>query len=151
VTGLTSDQTGTLAIINALFTNETYAPVLLERKAKRLQKETGNTELYAKGQRQLPFPELIKRSFTRPLRMLLFCPLITGLSWYIAFVYGVTYLLFSTFSRVFQEQYHYSSANLGLPYLGLAVGVLISLLIAGFVSDKTYMYLTNKHGEEKPE
>lgn len=145
------EQTGTLGIINAVFTSETYAPVLLERKAKRLQKETGNTALYAKGQRQLPFPALIRRSFSRPLRMLLFCPLITGLSCYIAFVYGVTYLLFSTFSRVFEEQYHYSPANLGLAYLGMAVGTFISLVIAGFVSDKTYVHLTKKHGEEKPE
>ncbi|KAB5539437.1 major facilitator superfamily domain-containing protein [Coniochaeta sp. 2T2.1] len=143
--------TGTLGIINAIFTKETYAPVLLERKAKRLQKETGNTALYVKGQRQLPFPELMKRSFSRPIRMLLFCPLITGLSCYIAFIYGVCYLLFSTFSRVFEQQYHYKPANLGLAYLGLAVGTFISLLIAGFVSDKTYTFLTKKHGEEKPE
>ncbi|KAL1859675.1 hypothetical protein VTK73DRAFT_7512 [Phialemonium thermophilum] len=143
--------TGTLGIINAVFTKETYTPVLLERKARKLQKETGNTALYAKGQRQLPFPALMRRSFSRPIRMLLFCPLITGLSCYIAFVYGVSYLLFSTFSRVFEEQYRFSPANLGLAYLGLAVGSFISLLIAGFVSDKTYMYLTKKHGEAKPE
>ncbi|CAJ2510891.1 Uu.00g065160.m01.CDS01 [Anthostomella pinea] len=142
--------TGTLGVINAIFTRETYAPVILERKAKRLQKEIGNKALYAKGQRQLPFADLMRRNFSRPIRMLLFCPLITGLSLYIAFVYGVTYLLFSTFSFMFEGQYHYSRANLGLAYLGLAVGMFISLTIAGLVSDKTYVHLTQKHGEEKP-
>jgi hypothetical protein len=83
--------------------------------------------------------------------MLLFCPLITGLSLYIAAVYGFTYLLFSTFSVVFEEQYHYSGGNLGLAYLGLAGGMLLSLSIASVVSDRTYVHLTKKNGEEKPE
>ena len=83
--------------------------------------------------------------------MLFLCPLITGLSLYIAVVYGFAYLLLSTFSVVFEEQYHYSGGSLGVAYLGLAGGMLLSLSLASVVSDRTFVRLSKKHGEEKPE
>ena len=144
-------ETGTLGTICAAVYRETYAPVLLELKAKTLRKETGNSALYAKSQRQLPLGVMLKRAIIRPPKLLFLCPLITGLSLYIAAVYGFTYLLFSTFSVVFEEQYHYSGGRLGLAYLGLAGGMILSLGLASIVSDRTFMRLTKKHGEEKPE
>lgn len=83
--------------------------------------------------------------------MLWLCSVITGLSLYIAAVYSFTYLLFSTFSVVFGTKYHYSEGNLGLAYLGLAGGMLLSLSLASVVSDRTFVRLSRKHGEEKPE
>jgi hypothetical protein len=83
--------------------------------------------------------------------MLLLSPIITGLSLYISAVYGFTYLPFSTFSVVFEDQYHYSGGNLGLAYLGLAGGMLLSLSLASVVSDRTFVRLSKKHGEEKPD
>ena len=116
-----------------------------------LRKETGNSALYAKGSRPLPVGVVLKRAIIRPLRMLSLCPLIIGLSLYIAAVYGFAYLLLSTFSIVFKEKYHYSGGNLGLAYLGLAGGMLLSLGFASVVSDRTFVRLSKKHGEEKPE
>jgi hypothetical protein len=83
--------------------------------------------------------------------MLALCPLIAGLSIYIAAVYGFAYLLLSTFSVVFEDQYHYNEENLGLAYLGLAGGMLLSLSLASVVNDRTFVRLSKKHGEEKPE
>jgi hypothetical protein len=83
--------------------------------------------------------------------MLILCPLVAALSMYIAVVYGFTYLLFSTFSDVFEEQYHYSEGRLGLAYLGLATGMFLSLSLASVVSDRTYVRLTKKYGREEPE
>jgi hypothetical protein len=83
--------------------------------------------------------------------MLFWCPLITGLSLYIAAVYGFAYLLLSTFSEVFEKQYHYSGGSLGVVYLGLAGGMLLSLSLASVVSDRTFVRLSKKYGQEKPE
>jgi hypothetical protein len=116
-----------------------------------LRKETGNSALYAKGRRQLPLGVMLKRAIIRPPKLLLLCPLIAGLSLYIAAVYGFTYLLFSTFSVVFEKQYHYNGGRLGLAYLGLAGGMILSLSLASVVSDRTFVRLTKQHGEEKPE
>lgn len=140
-----------MGVICALTYSETYAPVLLERKAKKLRKETGNSALYAKGARQLPVSGVSKRAISRPVKMFLFCPVVTGLAIYNAVVYGFTYLLFSTFSVVFEGQYTFNNGTLGLVYLGLAVGFLVSLSIASYANDKTHARLTKKLGEPKPE
>lgn len=94
---------------------------------------------------------MLSRAIIRPIRMLCLSPLITGLSLYISVAYGFTYLLFSTFGRVFQDQYQYSDANLGLTYLGLAGGMLVGLSVTGILLDRTYLYLTRKYGVAKPE
>jgi hypothetical protein len=83
--------------------------------------------------------------------MLVLCPVIAGLSIYISAVYGFTYLLFSTFSAVFEDQYHYTGEHLGRIYLGLAGGMLILLSFASVVNDRLYRRLSNKYREEKPE
>ncbi|KJK63059.1 MFS like protein [Aspergillus parasiticus SU-1] len=142
---------GTMGVICALTYKETYAPVILERKVKKLRKKTGNRALYAKDQRQLPVRTVLKRAITRPVKMFLFCPVVSGLAVYNAVVYGFTYLLFSTFSVVFEEQYQFDQGRLGLVYLGLAIGFLVSLSIASVVNDRTHARLTRKHGATKPE
>ncbi|ETS76274.1 hypothetical protein PFICI_11661 [Pestalotiopsis fici W106-1] len=147
-----------IAVVNTgvtllyMFTcRETYGPVLLKWKAKKLRKETGNPLLRGQGEQLLPAAKLLRRSIIRPTRMLFLSPIVAGLSLYIATVYGQVYLLFSTFSFVFTDQYGFTEENNGLTYLGLAIGMLISLLIAGIVCDRTYQHLTKKYGEEKPE
>ena len=140
-----------MGIICFLTYGETYAPVLLERKVKKLRKETGNQLLYAKGARKLPVSGVLKRAVSRPVKMFLYCPVVTGLAIYNAVVYGFTYLLFSTFSVVFEGQYTFDDGKLGLVYLGLAIGFLISLSIASYANDSTHQRLTKKHGEAKPE
>lgn len=140
-----------MGIVCAFTCSETYEPVLLRWKVEALRKQTGNALLHAKGQTTDNASALFRRAVVRPMKMLFLCPLITGLSLYISVAYGFTYLLFSTFSNVFQEQYQYSSANLGLAYLGLAGGMLIGLSVTGVLLDRTYLYLSKKNGVAKPE
>lgn len=140
-----------MGLVCAVTYSETYGPVLLERKAKKMRKETGNPALYAKGQRQMSPSALFKRATSRPFKILFFCPVVTGLAVYNAVVYGTTYLLLSTFSDVFQDQYDYSQSTLGLAYIGLTLGFLISLIIASITNDKSYARLVKQHGAAKPE
>ncbi|KAJ5234288.1 uncharacterized protein N7469_003456 [Penicillium citrinum] len=142
---------GTMGVICVLTCSETYAPVLLEWKARKLRKETGNPDLFAKGARQVPVSGVLKRAIQRPVKMFFFCPVVTGLAIYNAVVYGFTYLLFSTFSVVFEGQYTFNNGSLGLVYLGLAIGFLVSLSIASYANDKTHQRLSYKNGEAKPE
>lgn len=116
-----------------------------------LRKATNNPRLHAKGGSTIQPFGLFGRAIGRPVKMLCLCPLITGLALYVSVFYGFIYLLFATFSRVFQHQYHYSDANLGLSYLGLAVGMLVGLSVTGVLLDRTYMRLKKKSGEGKPE
>ena len=46
------------------------------------------------------------------------------------------YLLFTTFTPVFEEGYHFSPGTAGLSYLGLGVGTLIGVIFNGYASDR---------------
>lgn len=144
---------GAAALTYVSTCRETYAPVILRWKAEKLRQETGNQALRVMGQPRQPpsLGHLLRRALIRPTRMLLFSPIVTGLSIYIATTYGLIYLLFSTFSFVFEDQYQFPESKRSFIYIGLAMGMLISLAIASVVCDDTYKHLVKKHGTEKPE
>ena len=51
-------------------------------------------------------------------------------------MYGLLYILFTTFTFVFEEQYHFSTSTAGLSFLGSGVGTLAGLAFVGTLSDK---------------
>ena len=83
--------------------------------------------------------------------MLIHSPIVTGLSLYIAVIYGYLYLLFTTFSTVYPQQYGFSIGASGLAFLGLGVGIGLALLVLSFLSDRIQAHMTSKHGASKPE
>ena len=139
--------------IGMLFTlRETYAPRILELKARRLRKETGNPNLRSKLDTGLSSKDLLIRSIVRPTKMLVFSPIVFLLSFYMAVVYGYLYLLFTTMTGVFERTYHFSSSNVGLAYLGLGIGMFTGLFITGATSDLVLKRLSAKNGGvAKPE
>lgn len=129
---------------------ETYEPVLLQRRTKRLQKETGNADLRSKLDQQIPMGEYFRRAIIRPTKMLLFSPIVFLLSLYMAVVYGYLYLVFTTLTMVFEQGYNFSQGSVGLSFLGIGVGSLIGLVLFGALSDRMMRKLAT-HGEIKPE
>ncbi|KAK0354000.1 hypothetical protein LTR91_026139 [Friedmanniomyces endolithicus] len=145
--------TGAVTIAGFFFMRETYAPVILERRAKRLRKETGNPDLRSKLAIDLPPKTLFLRAIVRPTKLLFLSPICALMSLYMAVVYGILYLLFTTFTFVFEENYHFSGSTVGLVYIGCGVGNLLGLAIIGKASDPIMKSLAKKHsdGKVKPE
>ncbi|KAI7125425.1 MFS general substrate transporter [Hortaea werneckii] len=143
---------GVCAIAHAALCRETYGPVLLARKTKRLQKETGNQDLRSKLDDGLPNKTRFSRAMVRPFKMLLFSPIVGLMALYVAFVYGILYLLYTTFTFVFQRYYGFSDGNVGLTYIASGIGMFIGLFLIGGSSDRILKRLAAKHGGElKPE
>lgn len=116
---------------------ETYRPVILETKAVRLRKATGNLGLRAATHSQvLSQGQLLCRAVVRPSKMLLFSPIVLLLSIYSAFMFGLIYLLFTTFPAVFEKTYGFSIGISGLVYLGLGIGMILGIILFGILSDK---------------
>lgn len=131
---------------------ESYAPVLLDRKTKRLRKETQNPKLRSALDKGRDRKSFLLNSIIRPLKFLVFSPIVFLLSLYMAILYSYLYLLFITFPRVFEGQYMFSSSSVGLTYLGVGVGSFLGLVFAGAVSDRILKALIQKNGgEAKPE
>ncbi|ORY17172.1 major facilitator superfamily domain-containing protein [Clohesyomyces aquaticus] len=142
---------GVGAVASFICQEETYPAVLLERKVRRLKKETGNENLRTALNVDRKASHVFGRSIIRPLRMLFLSPIVGSLSLYQGFVYGYLYLLFTTFPLVFQNRYHFNTGTIGLTYLGMGVGSLIGLGVGGVVSDRLLTKLSARSGEKKPE
>lgn len=137
---------GLMTIFTYFTMSETYGMVILARKAERLRKETGNTKLRSKMDSGLPPREVFLRAIVRPTKMLLFSPICSLLSLYMAYVYGILYLLFTTISPLFIQEYGFSQGSSGLAFLGIGIGMLLGLVTFGVASDKIVTYLANKRG-----
>lgn len=79
---------GILTITMLLFMRETYAPVILQRKAKRLIQETGNTNLRSSMDTGVSARDYFKRALIRPSKMLVLSPLVLIFALYSAVMYG---------------------------------------------------------------
>ncbi|EMD91144.1 hypothetical protein COCC4DRAFT_39710 [Bipolaris maydis ATCC 48331] len=142
---------GTFALFFLVVTRETYAPVLLARKTKSLIKSTGNTNLRSKLAQDLPPREILIRAIVRPMKMLIFSPIVLLMCLYISFNYGLLYLFFTTMTFVFEGQYKFSSGSSGLAYLGIGTGMLLGLLQIGTLSDRYIKKKLATEGKTKPE
>lgn len=87
-------------VILAVVNKETNPRVLIQRKVRRLRKELGRDDLRscyddpsAAAQTKAV---ILLNGLIRPIKMLVLSPIILSLSIYIAFAYGVLYLLFNT-------------------------------------------------------
>ncbi|KAJ7727748.1 putative bicyclomycin resistance protein [Mycena metata] len=142
---------GVVAIAEVVLLSETYAPVLLNRKAKQLQKETGNMALRSKLDNGSTPRELFKHTILRPFRMLAFSPIIIITTIYIAVVYGYLYIMFTSVTEVFEETYGFSTQIVGLVFIGLGVGSVAGVVYFSMTSDPYIRKkLAEAAGEEIP-
>lgn len=87
-------------IINLLFLEETYPPVVLVSKASELRRRTKNWGIHAKQEEiEIDFRELVTKNFSRPMRLLVTEPIVLLISIYLAFIYGLLYLFLTAYVR----------------------------------------------------
>ncbi|KAJ5188095.1 Major facilitator superfamily domain general substrate transporter [Penicillium cf. griseofulvum] len=125
-----------LTILSPFLIRETYAPVLLEAKTRRLRKETGNPQLKSRLDPGVSRREVILTALIRPPRLLLTSFVVTTIALYVAVVYGYQYLVFTTLAYIFQDKYHMSTGSSGLVYLGTGIGTILGIFAIGFATDK---------------
>jgi hypothetical protein len=116
---------------------ETYHPTLVGRKVARLRKETSNSELYnALEDHTITEGQRLKLAIIRPLKILIRLPTVLVMSLYIAVIFGIMYLMLSTFTFVFGRQYGFSSGTVGLSYIPTGVGCMLGMVLLGTRTDQ---------------
>ncbi|KAK4455468.1 major facilitator superfamily domain-containing protein [Podospora aff. communis PSN243] len=113
--------------LDLIFFEETYPPQILVAKAAELRRRTLNWGIHAKQEEiEVDFRELVTKNFSRPLRLLFTEPIVTLLSIYMAFIYGLLYLFLTAYPFVFQGIHHFSAGVSGLTFFGMIIGQLIA-------------------------
>jgi DHA1 family multidrug resistance protein-like MFS transporter len=63
--------------LNVVFLYETYAPIILAKKANKLRKQTKNWAIHARHEETyVDVRELVEKTLVRPLHMLLVEPIV---------------------------------------------------------------------------
>lgn len=142
-----------IQVLGLFFLRETYAPKLLQTKAKRLRKETGNpawhTE-YDSPDRTLA--KVLATNLIRPFRLLSTQPIVQVIALYLAYLYGMMYLVLSTFPEVWSNSYHESIGIGGLNYISLGIGFFLGTQICAPINDRIYRKLKKRNNNTgKPE
>lgn len=120
---------------------ESYGALILRRRARRLREQTGNLRYYTASERldgERSATAVLARALTRPLRLLVFHPIIQVSSVLSGFNYGIMYITLSTFSQLWTGQYHQSVEISGLHYIACSLGEVAGSQIGGPLMDYFY-------------
>lgn len=127
----------TILFLDVLLLDESYPPVLLVYKARRLRHESGNWALHAKHEEWDPsIRELGKKYMIRPFQLLV-TPICFLVALYASFVYGILYAELAAFPVEFEELRGWNSVVGALPFLALLTGILIGA-VANVLNQRFY-------------
>lgn len=137
--------------LDVIFLDESYAPVLLVYKARRLRHESGNWALHAKHEEwDVSLRELITKFLVRPFQMLS-TPICFLIALYASFCYGILYLLLASFPIIFQEQRGWNQVVGATPFLAELVGIFFGAAI-NLLNQRFYLSrLKANNGRPVPE
>ncbi|KAF7798663.1 hypothetical protein EIP86_009887 [Pleurotus ostreatoroseus] len=112
-----------LAIIGLV--PETFEPVLLKRKAKKLRKATGDSRYYAPlDHREISMVRAVLKSCWTPFKLLLLDRMALLLDIWTALVLGIIYLAFEAWPFIFIDKHGFSLQQNGMACIGLGVGMI---------------------------
>ncbi|KAH8804190.1 major facilitator superfamily domain-containing protein [Flagelloscypha sp. PMI_526] len=143
------------AVVGIPLLRETYAPVLRLRRAgleENLDILLEEHPELAAGRTWKGKASMIWNNLSRPTLLLFQNLTLFMLASYMAVLYGLLYLLFSTLYAVFGENgYGFNTGAVGLASLGLGVGMFLGTVAISKMGGKIYDYLGARDGENKPE
>ena len=145
----------TVLTIALLVFKETYAPIILQRKAKRLRKahpsRPYHTEYELQQRDSNKITTKIRISLTRPIRMLALEPTIQIMSVALAINFSTLYIVLSTFAEMWTSVYDQSISRSGYNYISLVIGYTLASQIGGPLIDILYHYMHSRTGTVRPE
>jgi DHA1 family multidrug resistance protein-like MFS transporter len=112
------------------FLPETSSANILLRRAQRLRKLTGTENLKSQSeidQAKMTPSDVAIEALWRPFQLMLLDPSIAFTAVYTAIIYGIFYSFFEAFPLVYNEMYGFNLGELGLTFLSVTIGVVISI------------------------
>ncbi|EIW63416.1 MFS general substrate transporter [Trametes versicolor FP-101664 SS1] len=139
-----------LCILLTFCVPETYAPVIVKRKAQKLRKTTGDNRYYAPLERsEDSLARMILFSCSTPFKLLMFDRMALALDVWSALLLGILYLAFQAFPIIFQEIHGFNIQSTGLAFIGIGVGVIAGLSTQPYWNSRVRQE-AEKHGGHPP-
>lgn len=138
------------------FLPETSGQNILYRRAVRIRKARGQDGIKVKTQDEViaegkKATDIVYRAVVRPFVFTFTEPVVLAFNMYIGLIYAILYLWFESFPIVFQGMYGFTTGTLGLAYIGLLVGALLTLPPYVWYMRKYLEPKFGPHGELAPE
>lgn len=116
---------------------ETSHITLLQRRVNALRASTSNPNLKsALSDGTASHRARFELAIVRPIKFLFTLPHFFLLSLYVAVEYGILYLMISTFTFVYAQQYGFSASIVGLAYIPTGVGMMLGAGTFGIWTDR---------------
>ncbi|CDR36937.1 CYFA0S01e05732g1_1 [Cyberlindnera fabianii] len=130
--------------ITSTLVPETYAPVILKKRAKRLRKETGNPKIMTEQEAQgMSLKELVMSCLIRPLYFAVTEPVLDLMCFYVCLIYALLYAFFFAYPVIFEELYGYNDAYIGLMLIPILIGACLALVTTP-ICEKKYVAMTKR-------
>lgn len=143
---------GALTVVHILWIPETYGPVLLRARAEKLSRATGRVYRCEDDViKPLEYRELVINQFKMPYILLFTEPIVFVFSIYMAVIFGLLYMQFTSFPLVFQGARGWSPGIAALAFIGIAVGSNTALGYMIFAGNPKYARKLNEEGALPPE
>lgn len=127
---------GVVSVMTCLIP-ETYAPVILKKRAKKLRAETGNPNIMTEQEAEdLSLTELLKTVLVRPITMMLTEPVLDLMNMYIVLIYSLLYAFFFAYPVIFGELHGFNDGKIGLMFIPILIGALFALITTPIIEKK---------------
>ncbi|EIW57767.1 MFS polyamine transporter [Trametes versicolor FP-101664 SS1] len=143
---------GFIQVLGLFFLKETFAPVLLERKAEQIRAGMDPEKAQTREVRTVfdnadrHWKNIVTKALIRPFSLFYHEPIVQLLGLYMAFVYGTLYLFLTTIPGIFEGTYHQPVGIAGLHYFALGVGLTGASQLNARMLDRIYKYFQEKNG-----
>lgn len=142
---LTMMVDGVVLAVDFLFLSETYAPVILKRRAVKMRKETGNEKYYAQHEEfRLNFKEYATLHLIRPFAMLA-TPILFFVAMFASYVFGILFLVVTSIPVAFEMAYGWTGTATTLPLIAVTLGAWCGGLL-NVMSQVQYGRLVRENG-----
>ncbi|DAA78369.1 TPA_exp: putative MFS multidrug transporter [Trichophyton benhamiae CBS 112371] len=141
------ERDAVIQILGLYLLEETYAPVLLRKKQRRsIQLAAPNQQLRSSTKDTLKeLPIRLKANLGRAVILLTTQPIVQVFAVYNAFLYGIIYILYTTFPDLYTNIYHQTEGMVGLHYIAMGIGMVIAAEGFTLVNDRIFAFLKAKN------
>ncbi|KAF2105906.1 MSF membrane transporter [Lophiotrema nucula] len=122
---LTGILQSAVLLVAVIFIDESYPPLLLVYKARRLRHESGNWALHTKFEEwDVSLKEMSQKFLIRPIQLLM-TPICFLVALYASFCYGILYMQLGGIPIIFGEIRGWKPVVATLPFLCVLIGAML--------------------------